>query len=105
MENKMPIRRQFTATQKAEIVMSHLIDQVPVSDICVNHDIQPNMFYRWQAEFRSNAAAAFQKPDKRKQKSERRQTEKFEEQLQEKDGIIAYVTTELMKSKKKNGEN
>ena len=104
MENKMPQRRQFTAEQKADIVMSHLVNQMPISDICVKHDIQPNMFYRWQAEFKANASAAFQKPDKRKQKARRRQTEQLEEQLQKKDSIIAYVTTELMKSKKKNGE-
>ena len=62
------------------------------------------MFYRWQAEFKANAAAAFRKPDVRKQKSERRKVDQLEEQLQKKDGIIAYVTTELMNSKKKNGE-
>lgn len=100
----MPKRREFTAAQKADIVMSHLMDQIPVSDICVKHDIQPNMFYRWQAEFRANASAAFLKPNNRKQKAQLRQTEQLEDQLQKKDSIIAYVTTELMKSKKKNGE-
>lgn len=99
----MPTRRKFTEEQKADIIMSHLIDQVSVSDICVKHDIQPNMFYRWQAEFRANASAAFQKPDKRKENAQRKQTDKLEDLLQEKDSIIAFVTTELMKSKKKNG--
>jgi transposase-like protein len=104
MEDRMPTKRHFTAEQKADIVMSHLVDQVPVSDICVKHDIQPNMFYRWKAEFRANASAAFEKTDTRKQNAQRRQTENLKEQLQKKDSIIAYVTTELMKSKKKNGE-
>ncbi len=100
----MPKRRQFSAEEKAAIVMSHLVDQIPISDICERHQIKANMFYRWQAEFKENAAAAFRKPDVRKQKAERKQLEQLEEQLQKKDGIIAYVTTELMKSKKKNGE-
>ena len=100
----MPKRRQFTATQKADLVMGHLVDQVPVSDLCVKHDIQPNMFYRWQAEFRSNASAAFIKSDKRKENADRRLTENLEAKLQKKDEIIAYVTTELMISKKKNGD-
>lgn len=100
----MPKRRKFTEQQKADIIMSHLIDQVSVSDICVKHEIQPNMFYRWQAEFKANASAAFKKPDKRKENAHRRQTDQLQDQLQEKDRIIAFVTTELMESKKKTGE-
>lgn len=100
----MTQRRQFSAEEKASVVMSHLIEQIPVSELCERHKIKANMFYRWQAEFKANAAAAFRKPDMRKQKAERRKVDQLEEQLQKKDGIIAYVTTELMKSKKKNGE-
>ena len=100
----MPKRRPFSADEKAAIVMSHLVDKTPISELCEQHNIQPNMFYRWQAEFKSNAAAAFRKPEVRKQKSDQHKINQLEEQLQKKDGIIAYVTTELMKSKKKNGE-
>lgn len=100
----MTKRRPFTAEEKANIVMCHLIEQTPISEICDQHHIKANMFYRWQAEFKENAAAAFCKPDIRKQRSEQRKVNQLEEQLQKKDGIIAYVTTELMKSKKKNGE-
>ena len=100
----MSQRRTFSPEQKADIVMAHLIDGTPISEVCEQHNINVNMFYRWQAEFRKNTAAAFRKPDVRKQKAERRKFDQLEEQLQKKDGIIAYVTTELMKSKKKNGE-
>ena len=100
----MPIKRQYRAEEKAAVVMSHLVDQIPISDLCERYDIKANTFYRWQAEFKENAAAAFRKPDVRKQKAERRKLEELEQQLQKKDGIIAYVTTELMISKKKNGE-
>lgn len=100
----MPKRRQYSAEEKAAIVMSHLIDQTPISELCEKHQINVNMFYRWQKEFKENAAAAFRKPDVRKQKAEKRKFEELEQQLQKKDGIIAYVTTELMKSKKKYGE-
>ena len=85
-------------------MLKHLFEQVPVSEICEQHQINVNQFYRWQAEFRDNAAAAFCKPEARKQKTEQRKSEQLEEQLRKKDEIIAYVTTELMKSKKKNGE-
>lgn len=101
----MSTRRPFSAAEKAAIVLSHLKDQKPVSQVCAEHEIKPNMFYRWQAEFLSNAAAAFHKPNTRQLKKEQRKIEQLEEQLQEKDGIIAFVTAELMCSKKKNGAN
>ena len=97
-------RRHFKADQKAAAVLSHLKDQRAVSEVCEEYRIKPNTFYRWQAEFLSNASAAFEKPDHKKQKLERKKTQQLEDQLQKKDSIIAYVTTELMKSKKKNGE-
>ena len=99
----MSTRRQFTDEQKAEIILAHLIDKLPVSEVCGQYEIAPNMFYRWLAEFKSNASVAFRKPDVRKQKAERRIKEQLEAEIQKKDSIIAYVTTELMESKKKNG--
>lgn len=100
----MSTRRQFSEEQKAEIILRHLIDQCPVSKVCEQYEIAPNMFYRWLAEFRTNAPAAFRKPDIRAQKAHKRMKEQLESEIQKKDHIIAYVTTELMESKKKNGE-
>ena len=99
----MSTRRPFSEEQKAEIILSHLIDKLPVSEVCERYKIAPNMFYRWMAEFKSNAAVAFRKPDVRKQKAERRIKEQLEAESQKKDSIIAYVTTELMELKKKIG--
>ena len=96
-------KRHYTEEKKAEIVLKHLVDGEAVSAVCESYQIKPNMFYRWLAEFKSNASAAFKKPDVRKKKAEQRKLEQLESELQKKDSIIAYVTTELMISKKKNG--
>lgn len=101
----MSTRRQFSDEQKSEIILAHLIDKLPVSEVCEQYEISPNMFYRWLAEFKANAAGAFRKPDVRKKKAELRIKEQLEAEIQKKDSIIAYVTTELMESKKKNGAN
>ena len=103
MEKILSTRRQFSDEQKAELILRHLIDKIPVSDVCVEYEIAPNMFYRWLAEFRSNASVAFRKPDVRKQKAHQRMKDQLESEIQKKDSIIAFVTTELMESKKKNG--
>jgi hypothetical protein len=39
----------------------HLLEQVLVSELCREHDLHPNMFYRWQKEFFEGGAAAFAK--------------------------------------------
>ena len=44
-------RRHFTPKEKVAILKRHLVDQVPVSDLCDELNLQPRLFYRWQQEF------------------------------------------------------
>jgi len=57
MENT---RRQFTPQQKVAILREHLIEHVPVSDLCDKHKLHPTLFYQWQKAFCENGAAAFE---------------------------------------------
>ena len=36
------------------------MEQVPISELCDKHGLQPTVFYRWQKEFFENGATAFQ---------------------------------------------
>ncbi len=47
-------RRRFTAEQKAAILRRHLVDKIPVSDLCDEYKIQPSVFYRWQRQLLEN---------------------------------------------------
>ncbi|WP_146658476.1 transposase [Enhygromyxa salina] len=38
-------RRRFTPEQKAEIVRRHMVDKVPVSDLCDEYGLQPSVFH------------------------------------------------------------
>ena len=53
-------RRHLTAVEKAAILREHLLDKIPVSDLCDKHGLHPTLFYRWQKELFENASAAFQ---------------------------------------------
>ena len=53
-------RKQYTAEEKVAILRRHLVEQVPVSELCDKLGLQPTVFYRWQKEFFENGAAAFQ---------------------------------------------
>jgi transposase-like protein len=54
-------RRHFTGQQKAAIVKSHLVDRVPISDLCEQHQIQLAQFYQWQKQLFENGIAAFER--------------------------------------------
>jgi transposase-like protein len=42
-------RRHVTPEQKAQILHRHLVDKVPVSQLCDELKLQPRVFYYWQA--------------------------------------------------------
>ena len=49
-------RRTFSGQEKVAIVKRHLIDGVPVSDLCEEQRIQPTLFYQWQKQVFENGA-------------------------------------------------
>jgi transposase len=51
-------RKHYSAEEKAAILRRHLLDEVPVSDLCEETGLRPTLFYRWQKEFCENGAAA-----------------------------------------------
>jgi transposase-like protein len=101
------IRRRFTAEQKVAILKEHLVEKVPISQVCQKHGLNPTAFYRWQKEFFENGAAAFEgrasKADGRARQLEER-IEKLTAKLARKDEVIAEVMEEAMRVKKSLGE-
>jgi transposase-like protein len=53
-------RKHYTPEEKVAILRRHLVEGVPISDLCDERGLQPTVFYRWQKEFFENGAAAFQ---------------------------------------------
>ena len=54
-------RRRFSAQEKVAILRRHLLEKVPVSELCDEQHLAPNLFYRWQKAFFANAAVAFER--------------------------------------------
>ncbi len=52
-------RRHFSGTEKVAILKRHLVDKVPVSDLCDQLQLHPNQIYGWLKEFFENGQAAF----------------------------------------------
>ena len=54
-------RKHYTPEEKVAILRRHLLEQVPISELCDKHGLQPTVFYRWQKEFFENGTAAFER--------------------------------------------
>jgi transposase-like protein len=52
-------RRHFTPQEKVAIVKRHLLEGVPVSNLCDEFAINPTLFYQWQRQLFENAHLVF----------------------------------------------
>jgi|SRR5262245_43258748 len=103
----MTKRRHFTPQEKVAIVRAHLLDKVPVSDLCDKHGIAVTLFYRWQKEFFENGHAAFAHAGKRRKAAEDAKDRKIallQEKLQRKNEVLAELMEEHVQLKKELGE-
>jgi transposase len=74
-------RKNYPPEEKGAILKRRLVEKTPVSDLCDELGLNPNVFYGWQKQLFENAAAAFQRP-RRRQVDRRDQTiEKLEAKL------------------------
>jgi transposase-like protein len=100
-------RHNYTPQEKVTILRKHLIEKVPVSEICEKHDLQPTVFHRWMKEFFENGAAAFEKENagsKKHENKQQRRIDKLEEKLRKKDEVMAELLEEYVIVKKSLGE-
>jgi len=44
-------RKHYTPEEKVTILRRHLLEGVPISDVCDESGLQTTVFYRWQKEF------------------------------------------------------
>src|SRR5215813_11508799 len=97
-------RKRLTAQEKVAILRLHLLEHVPVSDLCDQHGIHPTMFYRWQKEFFENGAAAFQAHSRRARDSKERRIALLEPKLPRQHEVLSELLEEHIKLKKELGE-
>ncbi|MGC2822256.1 MAG: transposase [Candidatus Sulfotelmatobacter sp.] len=99
-------RKHYSSEEKVAILRRHLLDKVPVSDLCEELSLRPTVFYRWQKEFFENGAAAFQSKQRPAVQVEAKQKriEFLEKKVQTKDEVLAELMAEHIALKKSLGE-
>lgn len=105
MSEKCRSRRKFTAPEKIAILREHLLEGRPVSDVCDDHKLNPNMFYRWQKEFFEGGHVVFERrgSDPAARQAEQK-LEKLQKKIQQKDEVLAELMAEYVAVKKSIGD-
>ena len=100
-------RKHFTPEEKIAILRRHLVDKVPVSELCEELGLRPTVFYRWQKELFENGAAAFQsqKRPQRQVEEKQKRIEFLEKKMQTKDEVLAELMAEHIALKKVLGNS
>lgn len=92
----------FHSRKKIAILGRHLVDKVPVSELCEALSLRPTVFYRWQKELFENGAAAFQSQERpqRQVEGKQKRIEFSEKKVQTKDEVLAELMAEHVALKK-----
>src|SRR6185369_783534 len=99
-------RRHFTGTEKVAILKRHLLDKVPVSDLCDEFKLYPNQVYGWLKEFFENGHAAFDNGRKTKavEDAQQKKIEQLEAKMARKNEVMAELMEAHTLLKKELGE-
>jgi transposase-like protein len=97
-------RKHYTPEEKVAILRRHLLEQVPISELCDKQGLQPTVFYRWQKEFFENGAAAFEQKARPKHSAEEERIAYLEKKIHTKDEVLAELMAEHVALKKEIGE-
>ncbi len=97
-------RKNYTPEEKVAILKRHLVDKVPVSDLCDELGLNPTVFYGWQKQLFENGAAAFEKTRRRQADRRDQRIEKLEAKLAQKNEVLAELMQEHVQLKKELGE-
>jgi transposase-like protein len=97
-------RKNYTSEEKVIILKRHLVDRVPVSDLCDEYTLHPTVFYRWQKDFFENGSAAFEKDPSSQKRKDADRIKTLEQKLQRKHEVLSELMEEHVDLKKSLGE-
>ena len=99
-------RKHYSGAEKMAILREHLIERVPISEVCQKHGLQPTVFYTWQKRLFEGGAAVFEngQPGRRKADASALKIEALQAKLVRKDEVLAELMEEHVALKKSLGE-
>ena len=105
----MSKRKPLMPEQKLAIVRRHLLENVPVSDLCDEFSIHATQYYNWQKQLFENGTLAFERRtnganQRRQQDATAKKIDQLEAKLQKKNEVVSDLLEEHVQLKKELGE-
>jgi transposase len=97
-------RHNYTHKEKVAILKRHLIDHVPVFNLCDEYQLQSTVFYDWQRQFFENGVTAFISDTSRQKRKEEQRIEQLEVKLRRKNEVHSELMEEHIQLKKERGD-
>ncbi len=97
-------RKNDTPSEKVAILRRPLIDRVPVSDLCDEHQFAPTLFFLCQKQFFENGSAAFERRNSPAETVHLRTIAALREKFQRKNEVVAELMEEHIQLKKERGK-
>jgi transposase-like protein len=108
-------RKHLSGPEKLAILKRYLVEKVPISNLCDEHQLQPSQLYNWQAQLFEHGAAVFERkpgrPAKQVADAKDRKIAQLEAavaqkeaKLAKKDEVIVELMQEHVQLKKELGE-
>jgi transposase-like protein len=92
-------RRNFTGTEKVAILREHLVEKVPISDVCEKRGLQPTLFYHWPKKLFEEGASVLERsrgPAAAFQAADVRRLDALEDKLRERNEVLAELLGEYI---------
>ena len=87
-------RKNYSPEEKLAILKRHLVEGTPVSDLCDEVQLNPNVFYGWQKQLFENGVSAFERPRKVGPDPRDQRIEQLEDKLRQKNEVLAELMQE-----------
>jgi transposase-like protein len=99
-----PKRRRFSAQEKVTILKRHLVEKVPIADLCDELKINPNAVYKWLKVFFERAPEVFENHVQNDRDQKDKTIAALQAKLTEKNDVLAELMMEHVQLKKDLGE-
>ena len=97
-------KKYHTPEQKVAILKKHLVDGVPLSELCDQYGLHPSVFYRWQKAFFEKGHLAFETSTDSSTNKLERKVSNLQQKLTQKNEVLSELMEEHLKLKKNLGE-
>lgn len=97
-------RRHFSALEKVTILKRHLVEKVPLADLCDELQLNPNALYKWLKLFFERAPQIFENHQKNERHDKDQLIASLQTKLTQKNEVLAELMMEHVQLKKDLGE-